>query len=438
MLTRLLSRRARHEEQMPVEAATGAPAAVLSREDSLLLFVPDAGGMSFRLFTVQDEETASAFVRQQFPQLGGKPLLFRPFRTGARVDADQQGEVLVVIADPSRPGTVYLSAFEDTDSAESFARFEVRNGLDPNLVTVHPGMPLIIETAPASGPYSTPVPARPAPVGTVAVPRTASQPVTPLQPLPAQPAVTAHVAPPAAIPTPQPRVAPQPSVAPQVRVNAAQPRVVAQPKVAAKAKAAPQKTKEARPGIVDSIRAWPGWDTLAERINAASTLKWEMYEEVKKDPIASSQARVIVAAAVAAGGLGSFWVGPVAVVLYTVAGLLGWLAVAHLSFWVGTVVFPGRGDADNKQLLFKAIGLCQAPRIILAIGIVLPVIGIVVPGLAFLMPLIVLGIVVWVVVAMVPATEYALEIDRESAILTAITAGFALFTISFVLPAVLV
>ncbi len=406
MLTRLLSRRARHEEQMPVEAATGAPAAVLSREDSLLLFVPDAGGMSFRLFTVQDEETASAFVRQQFPQLGGKPLLFRPFRTGARVDADQQGEVLVVIADPSRPGTVYLSAFEDTDSAESFARFEVRNGLDPNLVTVHP--------------------------------RTASQPVTPLQPLPAQPAVTAHVAPPAAIPTPQPRVAPQPSVAPQARVNAAQPRVVAQPKVAAKAKAAPQKTKEARPGIVDSIRAWPGWDTLAERINAASTLKWEMYEEVKKDPIASSQARVIVAAAVAAGGLGSFWVGPVAVVLYTVAGLLGWLAVAHLSFWVGTVVFPGRGDADNKQLLFKAIGLCQAPRIILAIGIVLPVIGIVVPGLAFLMPLIVLGIVVWVVVAMVPATEYALEIDRESAILTAITAGFALFTISFVLPAVLV
>src|SRR6266540_1093276 len=431
MLTRLLSRRARHEEQMPVEAATGAPAAVLSREDSLLLFVPDAGGMSFRLFTVQDEETASAFVRQQFPQLGGKPLLFRPFRTGARVDAYQQGEVLVVIADPSRPGTVYLSAFEDTDSAESFARFEVRNGLDPNLVTVHPGMPLIIKTAPASGPYSTPVPARPAPVGTVAVPRTASQPVTPLQPLPAQPAVTAHVAPPAAIPTPQPRVAPQPSVAPQVRVNAAQPRVVAQPQVAAKAKAAPQKTKEARPGIVDSIRAWPGWDTLPERVKGASTLKWETYDEMRTDPIGDSQARVIVAAAAAAAGIGAFWAGPVAIVLYALAGLLGWLACAYLTHFVGTVFFPGRQSLENKQLLFKTLSFANAPRMIVAVGLVF---GAFLP----LMPLIVLGVLLWSLVAMVLATEYSLEIDRQSATLTALTSWLALFAISFVLPALVV
>jgi len=426
MLTRLLSRRARQEEQAPVEAA--APAAVLSREDSLLLFVPDAGGMSFRLFTVQDEETASAFVQQEFPQLGGKPLLFRPFRTGARVDGDQQGEVLVVIADPSRPGTVYLSAFEDTDSAESFARFEVRNGLDPNLVTVHPGMPLIIETAPASGPYSTPVPTRPAPVGTMAVPRTAAQPltppraVTPPQPLPA---VTARVAPVAATPMPQARVAPQ------VGVSAVQPRAVAQPKAAAKAKPAPQKTTDARPGIVDSIRDWPGWDTLPERVKGASMLKWETYDEMRTDAIGDSQARVIVAAAAAAAGIGAFWAGPVAVVLYAMAGLVGWLACAYLTHFVGTVFFPGRQSLENKQVLFKTLSFANAPRIIVAVGLVF---GAFLP----LMPLIVLGVLLWSLVAMVLATEYSLEIDRQSATLTALTSWLALFAISFVLPSVLV
>ncbi len=427
MLTRLLSRRARQEEEEgPVEAQ--APAAVLSREDALLLFVPESGGMSFRLFTVQNEETAEAFVRQEFPQLGGKPLLFRPFRAGARVDADQQGEVLVVIADPSRPGTVYLSAFEDTDSAESFARFEVRNGLDPNLVSVHPGMPIIIETAPAAGPYSTPVAARPAPVAATSLPRTAAPPVTPPRPVTAPqplPAVTARVAPVAAAATPQPRVAPQ------VRVSAAQPQVAAQPKAKAKVKAAPQTTKAPRPGIVDSIREWPGWDTLPARVKGASMLKWETYDEMRTDAIGDSQARVIVAAAAAAAGIGAFWAGPVAMVLYALAGLLGWLASAYLTHYVGTVFFPGRQSQENKRVLFKTLSFANAPRMLVVIGLV---VGAFLP----LMPLIVLGVLIWSLVAMVLATEYSLEIDRQSATLTALTSWLALFAISFVLPALIV
>ena len=189
---------------------------------------------------------------------------------------------------------------------------------------------------------------------------------------------------------------------------------------------------------MESIRAWPGWDTLPERINVAATLKWQQYDEMKEDPIAVSQARVMVGAAAAAGGVGALWAGPVAVVMYAAAGLLGWLAAAHLTYWVGTVFFPGRREQESKDLLFKVMGLCQAPRLILLVGMVLPVIGLVVPSMSVLLPLIVLGVLLWVLVAMIPATQYSLEIDRESATLTVLTSWLALFAISFVIPAVLV
>lgn len=434
MLTRLLSRRGRQEEDAkPVEAAAAVP--TTPRRDSLLLFIPESGGMSFRLFTVQDEHTAGEFLRQEFPQLGGKPLLFQPFRHGARVDGDQQGEVLVVIADPSRPGTVYLSSFEDTDAAESFARFEVKNGIDPSLVTVHPGMPITIDTAPASGPYSSPLQARPAPPPIKTPARTAAQPTAAAPPeyLRSQAPSTPGVAAAPVAQTRQPSFAAPAAAQPRI---AAQPPAAAQPKAQATAGAQAKAGTQARPagsrqGIIDSIRTWPGWDTLQERMKGAVLLKWETYDEMRTDPIGDSQARVIVAAAAAAAGIGAFWAGPLGVVLYSVAGLVGWFACAYLTHLVGTVVFPGRQSPENKQLLFKALAFANAPRLIVAVGLVL---GAFLP----LMPLIVLGLLGWSVVAMVLAIEYSLEIDRQSATLTALTSGLTLFAVSFVLPSVIV
>jgi hypothetical protein len=424
MLTRLLSRGAR-KEQDTAPATEVSPAVVgpqVAREGAPLLFVPVDGGMSFRLFSANDQRDAAAFVQDAFPGLGSKALFFEPLRPGMRAIDDEQVESLVVINDTTRPGTVYVSSFTDTESAESFVEFETRGGLDPSLVTVHRGIVQSIENGPASGPYSTPVPPRAAPtpmpvepVATVPV-----QPVEPVATVPIQPVA------PKRPPSVQPSVpAPKAAVAPQARSRSA-------------AAAAPKEAAAPRPGLMESIRAWPGWDTLPERINVAATLKWQQYDEMKEDPIAVSQARVMVGAAAAAGGVGALWAGPVAVVMYAAAGLLGWLAAAHLTYWVGTVFFPGRREQESKDLLFKVLGLSQAPRLLLLVGIVLPVIGLVVPAMSVLLPLIVLGVLLWVLVAMIPATQYSLEIDRESATLTVLTSWLALFAISFVIPAVLV
>jgi len=409
MLARLLSRGARREEQSTVVEAQQAPAAALrAREDALLLFVPDSG-MAFRLFSADSEEAAAAFVQQEFPRLPGKPVLFRPFRAGARVDSDQQGEVLVVINDPSRPGTVFLSSFEDTESAESFARFEVRNGLDPNLVSLHAGVPITIDGATPGG----------------------AQPVAPVQaPHQAPVAPTVTAAPAQAIPVAQPAPQQQPPIVTARPAVTARVAAVARP--AAQPKAAPKQPAAAeRPGLIESIRTWPGWDTLPARVKGASTFKWETYDEMRTDPIATSQSRVVVAACAAAAAVGAFWAGPVALVLYGLAGLLGWLACAYLTHWIGTIFFPGRQSPENKQLLFKALAFSHAPRMLVASGLIL---GAFLP----LMPLIVLGVLLWSLVAMVPAIEYSLEIDRQSATLTALTSWLALFAVSFVLPAVLV
>jgi len=53
-------------------------------------------------------------------------------------------------------------------------------------------------------------------------------------------------------------------------------------------------------------------------------------------------------------------------------------------------------------------------------------------------PLIALALFLWVLAAAVPATQYALELDRESATLTAIAGGLALFAVSLIIPAVII
>ena len=433
MLTRLLSRGAR-KEQETVPATEESPAVAgphVAREGASLLFVPVDGGMSFRLFSANDQRDAAAFVQDAFPGLGSKSLFFEPLRPGMQAMDGEQEEVLIVINDTTRPGTVYISSFIDTDSAESFVEFETRSGLDPSAVTVHRGIVHSLEIGPPSGPYSTPVQPRPAATPTVAEP-VATVPTRPLGPVarapvkPVEPVATVPIQPvtPKRPATVQSSVNAQKAAAPQGRTRSTE-------------GSTPKEATSPRPGLMESIRTWPGWDTLPERINVAATLKWQQYEEMKEDPIAVSQARVMVAAAATAGGVGAFWAGPIAVVMYAAAGLLGWLAAAHLTYWVGTVVFPGRKDSESKEFLFKVLGLCQAPRLILLVGIVLPVIGLVVPAMSVLLPLIVLAVLLWVLVAMVPATQYALDIDRESATLTVLTSWLALFAISFVIPAVL-
>lgn len=407
MLTAMRARmwgRAKPADTEPQPKALPAKQRTLSPEESLLVLVPTEGGMSFRLFAVPDEAAATAFLGREYPQLGGRALAFRPLKAKPQASAGQSAEALVLISDPARQGIVYLSSFETMDDAQSFMRFETENGLDPDLVMTYWGVPRPVETLSRS------------PLAAAT-----TRDVNIVSPVQAQPVVAGATV----------MAAASTVAVPAARTPAA-PVAVPSARAPARGKAVPPaqaRGEEVRkPSVFEAMRQWPGWETLRERVTAAAMLRWEVYEEIKKDPIAATQARVIVAAGAAAAGIGAFWAGPLAMFAYVFAGVLGWLIFALLTYWVGTTVFPGRRSDESWALLFKSLGIAHAPRLLMLSGLALPLFS----------PLIALALFLWVLAAAVPATQYALELDRESATLTAIAGSLALFTISLMIPALII
>ena len=381
MLARLqaIGRGARgHAREPEVRKEQPVAARPLSAEDSVLLLIPTDGGMAFRLFAVESEDAAAAFVQEHYPQLAGKSFTFQPRPAHFAQIPGDNAEALVLVADNSRPGMVYVSSFEEMEAAQSFVRFEEENGLDINLVKTYWGVPQ--------------------PVSAIA--RTAAAANAVAMPL-----------------TPAPSRVPRP-VAPANGGTGRRAKPVARENEAVSGE---------KEGILDSIRDWPGWDTLRARITAVSLLNSDIYEAIRKDPIAFSQARTIVATAAAASGVGALWFGPLAVISFAVMGVVGWLAGAHLTHWVGTKLFTGRQSEESKIWLFKSLGFAQAPRLLVLLGLAMPGFGLLLALAAF----------VWVLVASIPAVEETLELDTQSALLSAMTGWLAMFALEQAAPLML-
>ena len=355
-----------------------ATARPVSPTDSVLLLVPWGGGMAFQLFAVESEAAAAAFVQKEYPQLAEKSITFRPRAAQQARYAGDGAEALVLVADSERPGMVYVSSFEEMEAAQSFLRFEEKNGMDMSLVTTYWGVPQQVAgifRAPAGGGAVEPVT-----VGKIQPSRTAA-PVhfeTARQGKPA--ARTA-----AAVPTQRERLA-------------------------------------------EAVRDWPGWPTVRARMMAVSLLNTDVYHDIQKDPIASSQARAIVAATAAAGGLGALWFGPLAVITYALMGVAGWLVCAYLTYEVGTRLFTGRRSDETKMWLFQLLAFAHAPRLLLFLGVFL---GLAMPGLGLVLAI---GAFVWALLASVPAVEETLELDQQSALLSAMTGWMAMFALAVAAP----
>ena len=176
------------------------------------------------------------------------------------------------------------------------------------------------------------------------------------------------------------------------------------------------------------IRAWPGWDGLAPRIVGAALLKQETYESISRDrdpdPHATGRTAVIVVAGAVSAGLGAIGGGVAPGFGHVIAALVGWTVCAATVQIVGTRVFGGR--IVSPGAVPQAVGLASAPALLLVLGAV-PVYG----------PLFVLATFVWLLVAMTVAVEPALELNRESAILTAAVAWLLFFAIAQVAPTIL-
>lgn len=139
---------------------------------------------------------------------------------------------------------------------------------------------------------------------------------------------------------------------------------------------------------------------FTDRMIAAAKLDPNVYEEVEHDPQATGQAAGVVVLSSLAVGIGSIgYMDPAtALVVGTIAALLGWLIWAFLTWMIGTRVLPEAStEADLGQLL-RTIGFASAPGILRVLG-VLPGIG----------GIIVVACNVWMLAAMVVGVRQALD-----------------------------
>jgi hypothetical protein len=154
-------------------------------------------------------------------------------------------------------------------------------------------------------------------------------------------------------------------------------------------------------------------DKLVDRMLRAARLDAALYEEVEADRGAMGQAMTVVVLSSVAAGIGAPNGGLGALIVGTIAALLGWFVWAYLVYIIGTRVLPEpQTHADLGELL-RTTGFSSAPGVIRIVGIVHAL-----AGIAFL----VAGL--WMLVAMVIAVRQALDYESTGRAVGVCVIGF--------------
>lgn len=156
--------------------------------------------------------------------------------------------------------------------------------------------------------------------------------------------------------------------------------------------------------------------SFVDRMIGAATLDVATYEEVEHDTTATSQAALVVAIAAVAQAITS----PAGVIGGLVGALLGWLAFAGLTYFIGTRLF--RGTATWGELL-RTLGFAYVVAIF-SILAVIPILGVLVALVVF----------VWGVAAAVVAIRQALDVSTGQAVVTGLLGWIAMAVIYALMP----
>lgn len=105
----------------------------------LVLVPPVAGVSSYRAYRFSDADAAAAFIQSSVPpELRRGMLAFWALHAPPPgLPPDGPDEALVLIGAQDGTGQVYVVSFLDIESAQSFARFEVKRGLDLGLLSIY-------------------------------------------------------------------------------------------------------------------------------------------------------------------------------------------------------------------------------------------------------------------------------------------------------------
>ncbi len=168
--------------------------------------------------------------------------------------------------------------------------------------------------------------------------------------------------------------------------------------------------------------------TFVSRMIGAAKLDTATFEEVEADKSALGQAMLVVVLSSLAAGIGNVVrQGGLGLIVGIIAGLLGWLLWAWLTYFIGTKILPDVAtEADLGQLL-RVTGFSASPGLLRIFGAV-PLLG----------PVIFFITAVWMLVAFVIAVRQALDYRSTWRAVAVCLIGwvvylvfFAVFTIIF-------
>ena len=138
--------------------------------------------------------------------------------------------------------------------------------------------------------------------------------------------------------------------------------------------------------------------SFTDRMTGAARLDVQTYEEVEADTGATGQAMGVVLLSSIAGGIGSVGFGAFGVIMGSVAALIGWVAWAFLTYFIGTRLLAEPQTRADAGELMRTTGFAQSPGLVRIVGIV--------PGIG---PLVFAIVSIWMLVAMVIAVRQALD-----------------------------
>jgi len=158
---------------------------------------------------------------------------------------------------------------------------------------------------------------------------------------------------------------------------------------------------------------------MIERAIRAARLEVDLFDEVRHDEAATSQAVLVVVIAASAGGVGtalaliiagapiSWFLG--SLIFGAVLGIGGWFVWSFVTHWVGTNYLGGQAALPQ---VIRCAGFGMAPQTLSVAGFI-----------PFLGPLISLAAMIWALVAMVIGVRQALQVTTGNAVIAGVVSA---------------
>lgn len=149
-----------------------------------------------------------------------------------------------------------------------------------------------------------------------------------------------------------------------------------------------------------------------ERAIRVAKLDLPVFRTIARDPQATRQAALVVAAVAVASGIGSLGDSGGAIIAAIVGAFLGWFIFGAMTWFFGRNVFGTPVTEVNVESLLRTLGYARAPGILAVFGFI-PVFGWAVVGAS----------AVWALVTAIVAIRETLALSTSRAIMIAIAAA---------------